>query len=178
MQFALSILELKTSKKKKNNIRTANRRQREKGWLRVKQRFLKKRLKEMPNEREFVKKQSSEVKEKILVIARAEIASKRRQKKRKARRNFEKNPFKFTKKLFEGEKNGVFNIPKEYLEAHLRKKYTDPLTNTPLRRLYELNSPYPPIEKFDDSPLKLGEIKDFVRKARAKSSPGINGISY
>ena len=32
----------------------------------------------MPNEREFVKKQLSEVKEKILVIARAENARKRR----------------------------------------------------------------------------------------------------
>ena len=75
----------------------------------------------MPNEREFVKKQLSEVKEKILVIARAENARKRRQKKRKARRNFEKKPFKFTKKLFEGEKNGVLDILKEDLEAHLRK---------------------------------------------------------
>ena len=45
----------------------------------------------MPNEREFVKQQLSEVKEKILVIARAENARKRRQKKRKVRRNFEKD---------------------------------------------------------------------------------------
>ena len=51
MQFALSILELKTSKKEKNNnIRTANRRQRENGRFKVEQRLLKKRLKEMPNE--------------------------------------------------------------------------------------------------------------------------------
>ena len=71
MQFALSILELKTSKKEKN-IWTANRRQREKGRLRVEQRLLKKRLKEMPNEHEFGKKQLSKVKEKVLVIARAE----------------------------------------------------------------------------------------------------------
>ena len=49
---------------KNNNIRTANRRQRENGRLRVEQWLLKKRLKEMPNEREFVKKQLSEVKEK------------------------------------------------------------------------------------------------------------------
>ena len=89
-----------------------------------------------------------------------------------------KNPFKFTKKLFAGEKNGVLNIPKEDLEAHLQKKYTNPLTDTPLKYLIELNRPHLPEEKFDDSPLKLGEIKDFIRKARAKSSPGINGISY
>ncbi len=80
----------------------------------------------MPNEREFVKKQLYKVQEKILLIAWAENARKRRQKKRKAWRNFEKNPFKFTKKLFEGEKNGVLNIPKEDLEAHLRKKIYRP----------------------------------------------------
>ncbi len=51
-------------------------------------------------------------------------------------------------------------IPKEDLEAHLQKKYTDPLTDAPLRRLNEPNSPQPPEEKLDDSPLKVGEIKD------------------
>ena len=132
----------------------------------------------MPNEREFVKKQLSEVKEKILIIAKAENARKRWQQKWKARRNFEKNPFIFTKKLIEGEKNRVLNIPKEDLEAHLPKKYTDPLTDTLLRRLNEPNRQHPPEEKFDNSPLKLGEIKAFVRKAQAKSSLGINGISY
>ena len=112
---------------KGKNIRPANRRQREKGRLRVEQRLLKKRLKEMPNQWEFVKKQLSEVKEKILVIARAENARKRRQKKRKAKRNSKKKKtFKFTKKLFEGEKNELLNIPKEDLEAHLRKKIYRP----------------------------------------------------
>ena len=76
--------------KGKKNILTANRRQRGKGRLRAEQRFLKKRLKEMPNEREFVTRQLSEVGEKILIIARAENARKHRQKKRKARHNFEK----------------------------------------------------------------------------------------
>ena len=99
-------------------------------------------------------------------------------KETKSKAQFRKNLFKFTKKLFKGEKNGVLNIPKEDLEAHLRKKYTDPLTDTPLGRLNEPNCPHPLEEKFNDSPLKLGEIKDFVRKARARSSPGINDISY
>ena len=80
--------------------------------------------------------------------------------------------------MFEEEKNGFLDIPKEDLEAHLRKKYTDPLTDTPLRRLNEPNRPHSLEEKLDDSLLKLSEIKDFVRKAQAKSSPGINGISY
>ena len=46
----------------------------------------------MTNEREFVKKQLSEIKEKILVIARAENTKKHQQKKRKARRNLKKKP--------------------------------------------------------------------------------------
>ena len=54
---------------------------------------------------------------------------------------------------------GFLNIPEEDLEAHLWKKYTDPLTDTSLRCLNELNRPQPPEETFDDSPLKLGEIK-------------------
>ena len=42
----------------------------------------------------------------------------------------------------------------------------------------ELNRLQPLEETFDNSPLKLGEVKDFVQKARAKSIPGINGIPY
>ena len=166
------------NKTKGKTVQTANRRQRDKGRLRVEQRMLKKKLKEMPNDRDLVKKQLVEVKEKILAIARAENARKRRLRKRKARRDFEKNPFKFTKKLFEEEKSGVLNVPKEVLEAHLQEKFSDPLSDIPLGNFAHLNRPSPPEERFDTSPIKLGEVKDFVRKTRAKSSPGINGISY
>ena len=67
----------------------------------------------MPNVREFEKKQLSEIKEKILVIARVENARKRRQKKRKARRNFEK-------------KKNRLNSPKSFLKNLLKgNKYND-----------------------------------------------------
>ena len=42
-------------------------------------------------------------------------------------------------------------------------KYTDARANIPLGRLSEHNRPHPPKEVFDNSPLKLGEIKDFVK---------------
>ena len=42
----------------------------------------------------------------------------------------------------------------------------------------ELARPQPPEETFDNSPIKLEEVKKIVRKARAKSTPGINGIFY
>ena len=58
--------------------------------------------------------------------------------------------------------------------AHLRKNYTNPLADISLSCLGKPNRSHPPEEKFDNSPLKLDEIKDFVRKARAK----INRTSY
>ena len=102
-----------------NPKRTANRRQREKGQLRFEQRRLKKQPKEIPGDKTLIKQQLSKIKEKILVISRAENTRKWRLKKRKARRAFNKNPFKFAKKLFEEEKSGVLNVSKETLEAHL-----------------------------------------------------------
>ena len=87
-----------------NPKRTANRRPREKGQLRFEQRCLKKKLKEIPGDKTLIKQQLSKIKEKILVLSQAENARKRWLKKRKARRAFDKNPFKFTKKLFEGGK--------------------------------------------------------------------------
>ena len=123
----------------RKTIWTTNRRWREKGRLRVEQKLLKKWLREMPDDRELVKKNLSEVKERILVIARTENASMWWLEKRKARHNFDKNPFKFTKKLFDGEKNEVLNIPKEDLEMHLQKKYTNPLADIPLGHISEHN---------------------------------------
>ena len=59
------------------------------------------------------------------------------------------------------------------MEAHLQRKLFD----IPMGDFGELNRPQPLEETFDNSPIKLGEVKDFNRKARVKSTPGINGIS-
>ena len=72
----------------------------------------------------------------------------------------------------------VLNVPKETLGAHLQRKYSNPQADTPLGDFGELNRPQPLEVTFNNSPIKLGEAKDFVQKARAKSTPGINGISY
>ena len=129
------------SEDQQNYKRIANRRQREKGQLRFEQRGLKKRLKEIPGDKTLIKQQLSKMKGKILIISRAENARKRCLKKRKARRAFDKNPFKFTQKLFEEEKNGVLHEPKETLEAHPQRKYFDPLAYTPMCDFGELNRP-------------------------------------
>ena len=69
--------------------------------------------------------------------------------------------------MFEEEKSGVLNVSKETLEAHLQRKYSDQLTDTSMGDFGELNRPQPPEETFDNSPIKLGEVKDFVQKAKA-----------
>ena len=103
-----------------NHKRTANRRQREKGQLRFEQRHLKKGW------RKYLGQQLSNIKEKILIISRAEKARKRRFKKRKARRTFDNNPFKFTKKLFEEEKMDFLMYQKKHWK-HIYKE------NIPIR---------------------------------------------
>ena len=70
------------SEDQRNPERTANRRQREKGQLRLTQRRLKKQLKEIPGDKTLIKQQLSMIKEKILVISRAENARKWRLKKK------------------------------------------------------------------------------------------------
>ena len=74
---------------------------------------LKKRPKEIPGDKTSIKQRLSNIKEKIIVISQTENARKRQLKKRKGRRAFDKNPFKFTKMLFKEEKIGVLNVPKE-----------------------------------------------------------------
>ena len=66
----------------------------------------------------------------------------------------------------------------KYIESGLGSTPSEIYIGTLLGRLNELNRPHPPEEKFDHSPLKLAEIEDLIRKGRAKSSPGINGITY
>ena len=181
MLFYISIcLEHFGSDDEQNHKRTANRRPRENGQLRFEQRRLKKWLKEIPGDKTLIKQQFSKIKENILVIYREENARKRwLKKKRKARRAFDKNSFKFNKKLFEEEKNGVPNVQKETLEAHLQMKYFDLQADTTMADFKEFNRLQLQKKKhLTNSPIKLGEVKDFVPKARAKSTPRINGIFY
>ena len=64
------------SENQQNHKRTTNRKQREKVQLRFEQMRLKKRLKEIPGDKTSIKQQLSNIKEKILVLSRAENARK------------------------------------------------------------------------------------------------------
>ena len=75
-------------------------------------------------------------------------------------------------------KSGKLDVPKEELENHLKMTYSDDLNGIPIPPLRDLPKPQDPTVMFDDSGIKLKEVRDFVHKARAGSAPGLNGISY
>ena len=75
-------------------------------------------------------------------------------------------------------KSNKFNVPKEERENHLRMTYSDDLNSIPIPPLRDLPKPQDPKVMFDDSGIKLKEVRDFVHKDRAVSAPDMNGISY
>ena len=166
-------------KEKQEVQKRPNRRQMQKGVLRARERNLKRQLKDAPDEeRPGIQELLDDLHKQILVISRAEHLRKKRKRKRKTREHFYKNPFKFAKSLFIEGKSGVMDVPQEELEAHLKKTYSDELKDVPLESFDDVPRPPPPEKRFDMSYISMKEVSDFVKKARAKSAPGNNGISY
>ena len=80
----------------------------------------------------------------------------------------------FRKKTFRGIKVDVL---KEELENHLRMTYSDDLNGIPIPPLRDLPKPQDPTVMFNDSGIKLKEVRNLVHKACASSALGMNGIS-
>jgi len=157
----------------------ANRRQVEKGKLRSQHRTLKKQWSEAPNEeKEGLLILMDDLRKKIQAISRAEYERKKRQEKRQKREKFLKDPYGFTKSLFEQSRSGSLNVPQDVLEGHLKNTYSDQDRERPLPEMAGLVQPPEPEHQFDMSDLKLSEVMEMVEKARAKSAPGANGLSY
>ena len=177
----LCIQQLGTTERKERKEVQArpNRRQVQKGILRTRERDLKKLFKDAPEEeRPGIQELLDDVHRQILTISRAEYLRKKRKRKRKTREHFYKNPFKFAKSLFIEGKSGVLNVPQKELEAHLQRTYSDELKDVPLEPFDDVPRPPPPKKKFDMSYIDLKEVVEFIKRARAGSAPGKNGISY
>lgn len=80
--------------------------------------------------------------------------------------------------LLGAKRSGVLKAPKEEVEEHLRKVHSDPRREEELDMEGKLYSPEEPTISFDDREPRLQEVNDFLRKARGRSAPGPNGISY
>ena len=102
----------------------------------------------------------------------------RRKEARRARELFYKDPFRFVRKVLEEAKSGELRVPKEELEAHMTQTYSDHRRDEPVQELEGLVRPNPPEREFDIGELKFWEVQRVVRKARAASAPGQDGLSY
>ncbi len=111
-------------------------------------------------------------------LRRAERIRKRRRRKEKERRNFFKNPFKHARQLLEDKRSGKLEITRSELESYIKEQYSDPEKATPLGSPGYVPRPAPPAFLFDAALPKLSEVADVVRRARAASAPGPNGIPY
>ena len=67
---------------------------------------------------------------------------------------------------------------KEELDAHVRQTYSDPNRDEPLSDMRGLKRPTAPGVSYQFGPIREKEVDEFVRKARAKSAPGGDDVSY
>ena len=106
----------------------------------------------------------------------------RRRRRRKESKQtvgrFLKDPHGATKKMFTEPRSGVLGCTKEELDNHLRQTYSDPRRDQPLPHMEGLKHPTEPGVRFQLGALREREVDDFVKKARAKSAPGGDGVSY
>ena len=167
---------------KKDNPTTTlpkSRRQKEIECLVKERRELRKQWKRaLPEERAGIDLLQTDLKRRLGRLRRAENLRTRRKRKERARTSFYKDPFRFVKGLFTKEKSGSLKVPKRELEDHLKTTHTD----SQRFEQREIPSDMPPIplpeNQLDDSPPRWSEVEDVVRKARAASAPGPNGVPY
>lgn len=147
--------------------------------LRIEKKDLKKRFKNAPaHEKEGLTVLFNQVKEKSRLIQRSIRRAERRKKAQKTRTSFLKQPYEFAKKLFVEARNGTLECTKEQLDDHIKTTYSDEEREIPLQFIDGLKRPSEPGREFDLSDFKAREVDEFVRKARAKSAAGRDGVSY
>lgn len=166
-------------KRKKTTTPLKSRRQQEIERLVKERRQLKKQWRKAPEEeKEGINLLQDEIKARLAVLRRAENLRRRRKKKEQARSNFFKDPFKFVKGLFTQEKSGKLTTSRKDLEAHLKGNHTDSQRCEQITLPSDMPPIHPPEHQLDASPPKWCEVERAVRRARAASSPGPNGIPY
>ena len=131
-------------------------------------------------ERRQLKKQwrKQKIKSRLTTLRRAENLRKSRKKRERARSRFFKDPFKFVKTLFTKEKGGNLKTSSQELETYLERMCVDDKKHKQIA----IPSDIPPIEEpehqMDINPPKWREVEHAVKRARASSAPGPNGVPY
>ena len=146
---------------------------------RDKKRLRKRWIQAEESEKAGLKALYEDIKRKHRQLAREQRRIERKREVKATRKKFLDDPYKFAKGLFTESKAGKLECPKEELESHLAKTYNDAMRDEELQQpVGGLLRPTRPGVPFDLSDLRKKEVDDFIRKARSKSSPGNDGISY
>ena len=161
------------------SIPTKSRRQTEIDRLVKERRQLKKQWrKATEEEKEGINVLQEEIQSRLSTLRRAENLLKKRRRKEQTRSRFYKDPFKFVKSLFIKEKSGIFSVSKAALEEHLKKSCTDDRHQEEVSLPSDMSPVNPPEHELDVSPPRWREVDKTVRRARAASAPGPNGVPY
>ena len=131
-----------------------------------------------PEEKEGFKTLHEELKKQSRETQRRIRRMKRRKESKRNREQFIKNPYEATKKLFTEARSGRLKCSKEDFDAHVKQTYSDPRREEPMPYMEGLKYPTAPGFDFPLGPLWEDEVDNFVKKARAKSAPGGDGVSY
>ena len=155
-----------------------SRRQRLMETIRIQKKNLRKQMKTASDaERQGLQDLWQDLKSKHSALSKAEAARKKKSKRKKTLDCFFKGPYQFARALFEQPKSGTLTVDRDTLEQHLKETYSKP-EDTPPLSIPGLVRPERPTKPFNDKPPTLEEMRKVVKKARAKSAPGPNGIPY
>ena len=164
---------------KKLPVPAKSRRQQEIDRLIRERRGMKKLWKKASDaEREGLLLLQRDIKSRLATLRRAENLRKLRKKKEHTRTCFYKDPFKFVKDLFTTEKNGTLKTSKQELEQHLEKVHLDSKRHEQITIPPDIPPIQPPVFNLHTSPPQWKEVENTVRRARAASAPGPNGVPY
>lgn len=139
---------------------------------------LKKQWRKSSGAEEGINILQGNIKSRQTTLRRAENLRKSRKKRERARSRFFKDSFKFVKSLFTKEKGGNLKTPRQGLETNLERMTADDKRHEQIA----IPSDIPPIEEpkhqMDTNPPKWREVEHAVKRARASSAQGPNGVPY
>ena len=158
-----------------------NRRQVKIDSLIVERRELRKKVRKATSdiEREGYQALLKVLADKLMKLRRAEARKKKQRERRKTRGLFKKDPFRIVKSILCPNPVGELKCTKEELDSHLERTYGDSERSKPLGVLDGLpECAVDPTVLFNIKDISKKEHDDVIKKARAKSAPGNNGLPY
>ena len=129
-------------------------------------------------EKAGLKQLYEDVKKRHRRLKRNQRRAERRRERKRCYKKFVSDPYKFARALFVESRSGKLQCDKTELEDHIKQTYRDEHRRDELPPMPGLKKPSHPGVPFDLGNFKESEFNNFIKKARAKSAPGGDGVSY